>query len=365
MARDPSAKRRVSLTKTQGQAGVGAELLALCQSITEDGSISKEEILALRAWLKANKNSDLPAVEFLTTTVEEIVEDRRVTNEEIEQLYESLVRVLPPEWREEAQIARDIAKDERTSIGAAPHAYENLAKRFRKQERFDAEVRTLERCLKMQNANPYYENLTGGEWTARIQEDLTQAKIRLEGYERYGLDGKGQCEECGKEPRKLSRIETGQWVCVTCKKQLCPRRPAHLASESQLKYLRQLGFKVSDELTRDRGDRILELHRLADYYVCDVWEALTGNRATYQLGQRNALDRFVTSLFRDVSLVERIAAVQHERQEMAYSRMTEEELSDPHRYAHLARTKPAIERDEDFAYVAQRLRQEYPQFIKQ
>lgn len=56
-------KPRVSLTKTQLQAAVGAELLALCQSVTADGVLTNEEVGELRAWLEANRSQDLPAIE--------------------------------------------------------------------------------------------------------------------------------------------------------------------------------------------------------------------------------------------------------------------------------------------------------------
>ena len=103
MAEKNPRKRRLSLTKAQRRAGAGAELLALCQSITEDGRISKDEILELRTWLKANKDSDLPAIEFfLTSTVERIVADRRVTKEERKELYKAIETVLPPDVRKDA-----------------------------------------------------------------------------------------------------------------------------------------------------------------------------------------------------------------------------------------------------------------------
>jgi hypothetical protein len=109
------AKPRVSLTKTQIQAGVGAELLALCQTVTEDGSLSKDEILALVAWLKANQSSDLPAVVFLKTTVERIIADGKVTLEERNELYRAIEVILPPE-------ARKTAADRRKAIEAAEEA---------------------------------------------------------------------------------------------------------------------------------------------------------------------------------------------------------------------------------------------------
>lgn len=95
-------KPRVSLTKTQLQAAVGAELLALCQSVTADGVLTNEEVGELRAWLEANRTQDLPAIEFLVATLERILADGKVTREERTELYSAIEKVLPPEARRAA-----------------------------------------------------------------------------------------------------------------------------------------------------------------------------------------------------------------------------------------------------------------------
>ena len=93
---------RLSLTKTQLQTAVAAELLNLCQSISEDGHLSDEEVLALKTWLEENRNADLPAIDFLTTTVQKIIADGIVTKEESRLLYKAIEIVLPPEVRKES-----------------------------------------------------------------------------------------------------------------------------------------------------------------------------------------------------------------------------------------------------------------------
>jgi hypothetical protein len=105
-------KPRLSLSKAQVRAGIGAELLALCQSATSDGTLSKEEIVALRRWLSDHCTADLPAVAFLATTVERIVADRKVTREERDELQAAIETFLPPE-------ARRVAAASRASLEAA------------------------------------------------------------------------------------------------------------------------------------------------------------------------------------------------------------------------------------------------------
>ena len=105
MAKKPR-KPRLSITQKQRQSAAGAELLALCQLITEDGVISKEDILDLRKWLKDHRDSDLPAIGFLTKTVERIIADRRVTREERLELYKAIEKVLPPDERKAAVDSR-------------------------------------------------------------------------------------------------------------------------------------------------------------------------------------------------------------------------------------------------------------------
>jgi peptide-methionine (R)-S-oxide reductase len=50
-------------------------LLSVLEAIASDGAITDEEFSSLRAWLQQNQRSDLPAIVFLTATVEQILGD--------------------------------------------------------------------------------------------------------------------------------------------------------------------------------------------------------------------------------------------------------------------------------------------------
>ena len=94
--------RRLSLTKTQRHTEVGIELISLCQSFTEDGSLSEQEVVDLRKWLEENRASDLPAIAFLTETVLQVLEDGKVTKDERLAVYKALEAVLPADIRKDA-----------------------------------------------------------------------------------------------------------------------------------------------------------------------------------------------------------------------------------------------------------------------
>lgn len=102
------------MTKAQLQSEIGAELISLCHSVTEDGSLTDAEVEALRAWLVDHRTSDLPVIAFLVSTVERILEDGVVTSTERKELHKALERVLPPELRaESADKRRELEKQER------------------------------------------------------------------------------------------------------------------------------------------------------------------------------------------------------------------------------------------------------------
>src|SRR5262245_22775495 len=108
----PPRKQRVSLTKTQRNTVVGTELLALCQTMTADGSLSEAEVGELRSWLEQNREVDLPARLFLSATVERILADGMVTQEERTELYKAIESVLPIEIRRDATSRRRTAEKE-------------------------------------------------------------------------------------------------------------------------------------------------------------------------------------------------------------------------------------------------------------
>ncbi|MDD4888308.1 MAG: HIRAN domain-containing protein [Phycisphaerae bacterium] len=119
---------RVSLTKAQRESGIGAELLVLCQSMTEDGTLSLDEIKELVRWLRDNREADLPAKDYLFETVSRIVADRKVTRDEQKELYRAIEIVLPPD-------ARRVAAAHRKALEAEIKSREKLAKEGEKERK--------------------------------------------------------------------------------------------------------------------------------------------------------------------------------------------------------------------------------------
>lgn len=73
---------------------------------------------------------------------------------------------------------------------------------------------------------------------------------------------KGECEACGNKPRHLTQLDSGQWICRTCLREIRPPRPKHLATPKSIAYLRSMGFSVSDDLARIECERLLSLNAL-------------------------------------------------------------------------------------------------------
>ncbi len=68
---------------------------------------------------------------------------------------------------------------------------------------------------------------------------------------------KGRCDGCGNSPRVLTEIESGQWVCVTCLREIRgPQRRQDLATPKQVASLRQQGFSVPDTLPKTEYRRL-------------------------------------------------------------------------------------------------------------
>ena len=129
------AMKRLSITKAQRNTAIGAELLELCQTITEDGSISRDEIIALTKWLKKNQNADLPSIDFLVSTVKAIIADGKVTPQERRDLYKAIERVLPPDLRKDAQAARHWVESEERATARAEREAQSLREKEQRERR--------------------------------------------------------------------------------------------------------------------------------------------------------------------------------------------------------------------------------------
>jgi hypothetical protein len=110
--------KRLSLSKNQRETDAGRELLTLLLSISEDGVIDRQEIVSLGKWLQRNQDADIPAIGFLADTVRRIVADKKVTPAELEELHDAIEKVLPPDARTLAVVARKATQP--GPAGAAP-----------------------------------------------------------------------------------------------------------------------------------------------------------------------------------------------------------------------------------------------------
>jgi hypothetical protein len=135
MSEPNKRKPRVSLSKNAIQEGISAELFSICQGITSDGVISKEEIVALGLWLRDNRDADLPGIAFLSETLNRIIADGVVTKDERRELFEAVEKVLPPEARTIAKTARRAVEAKRKADGVAAR---RAAEAKRKADKADA-----------------------------------------------------------------------------------------------------------------------------------------------------------------------------------------------------------------------------------
>jgi hypothetical protein len=99
-------RKRLSLPRSATDDGIVAELLSLLETVTADGRITEDEIKALHTWLDDNAATGLTGIEFLRTTVNEILADGVVTADERTAVYKAVERVLPPEARRGAKERR-------------------------------------------------------------------------------------------------------------------------------------------------------------------------------------------------------------------------------------------------------------------
>lgn len=124
--------RRLSVTRLQRQSAAGVDLIALCQTVTEDGSLSQEEVAALRQWLADHESTNLPARDYLFHTVERIVADGNVTLEERRELYRAIETILPPDLRTPVRTRRRELEQAATDQARAER---EAAKRAQREER--------------------------------------------------------------------------------------------------------------------------------------------------------------------------------------------------------------------------------------
>lgn len=103
----PSPRKRVTLTKSQLVDPLARQLLALLKDVVEDGELALGEVQRLSVWFdQTKKASQLPAVQFLSERVADILADGRITLEERLDLLEAIERVMPPAERREAKAKR-------------------------------------------------------------------------------------------------------------------------------------------------------------------------------------------------------------------------------------------------------------------
>lgn len=98
---------RVYITDSELKTDQGSKLLDLCLEITRDGKIDLDEIKALRAFLRANKEkSPVKAVSYLNEIMDRITADKTIDKDELAELHAAIERVIPVAVRTQAIQAR-------------------------------------------------------------------------------------------------------------------------------------------------------------------------------------------------------------------------------------------------------------------
>ncbi len=77
-----------------------------------------------------------------------------------------------------------------------------------------------------------------------------------------GKAKKGTCETCGKSNRSLRRLDSGQWVCHTCLREIRPARTKADAPLGTIRRLQAAGFHVDDYASKDEVQRLGAIEHL-------------------------------------------------------------------------------------------------------
>lgn len=88
------------------QEGIVAELFAILQEIASDGVISDDEATQLHEWLLHNRHAGIPKFDFLRQLLDQFLADGKITVPERKAIHSAVEKVLPPELRQEAKLAR-------------------------------------------------------------------------------------------------------------------------------------------------------------------------------------------------------------------------------------------------------------------
>lgn len=167
----PPRGTRITLTKAALASQEGMDLLILCETVTADGSVSNAEVRLLQKWLVRNQGSSLPAIEFLTATVERIVEDGRITPQERDELHDAIERVMPSQQRAESRMRR-LELEQRQLREAEERTRQ-------RKERRQAVEEQQEALRQSKEATEYAERLKGD--LALIDMDFSVAGVTFEG----------------------------------------------------------------------------------------------------------------------------------------------------------------------------------------
>lgn len=77
-----------------------------------------------------------------------------------------------------------------------------------------------------------------------------------------GRAKKGVCEACGKPNRSLHALDSGQWLCRSCLKEIRPARSEANGSLATIRRLQSLGYHIDDYATKDETQRLKMIDQL-------------------------------------------------------------------------------------------------------
>lgn len=129
-------------TSSRDEANAISALVSLWKDIRSDGTVDKRELLALRNWLKNHESLDCPALNDIRCLFREIVSDRYVSTEEIEQLNQAIAGL----GEEQSNVVEELP-DLDESNDLFQQDFSSASKNRLHRETKDAEASTAERTL--------------------------------------------------------------------------------------------------------------------------------------------------------------------------------------------------------------------------